>query len=535
MDAVKNVLPSTVPAGSAPHPNPLPRVRGRGDQISALPVVVVQTIAGQRRQVADASAAALTQGVRPGMSLAEARVMCPGAECVEHDPAGDRRALEALGRWMSRFTPIVAAGWTVDPRERDAGEEVPAVLFLDLTGCERLFGGIATIVERVADALARFGVPAALAVAPTPGAAWALASVAEASGRVAVVGPEHLAAALSPLPLECLRLAGGAIAALRHLGLRTIGQLAALPREQLPARFGKSLLARLDQATGARPEPLVPLSYEVPIAAGLTFDAPVESLESIWLVLEKLLLDVLPELVRRGRGARRLELSFLPDRCSRRGPESKAINLSRPTRDRRTLLDLLRRSTDRLDCDGGFVAFRLDVSLHERVAEQQVALFGDEGGASQFELDRLIERLRVRLGEGAVVRPELVESYLPERAWRPMPEEAHAPPASPSTTALPPRPLHLLPTPAEVRVVCEPSDERTGRPRQFAWRGRVHRLAHAVGPERIAGEWWRGHNRTRDYYDVSDEAGQRFWIFRVIRAIDAQRLSVRWFLHGTYG
>ena len=75
--------------------------------------------------------------------------------------------------------------------------------------------------------------------------------------------------------------------------------------------------------------------------------------------------------------------------------------------------------------------------------------------------------------------------------------------------------------------MVSPSDDRDGRPISFTWDGEVHRLPHGVGPERIAGHWWRGHHRTRDYFDIEDEDGRRFWIFRV-------RETNRWYLHGEF-
>ncbi|MDB5296398.1 MAG: polymerase, partial [Phycisphaerales bacterium] len=67
-----------------------------------------------------------------------------------------------------------------------------------------------------------------------------------------------------------------------------------------------------------------------------------------------------------------------------------------------------------------------------------------------------------------------------------------------------------------------------GPPAVFAYRGEARRVTHCDGPERIAGVWWDGHDKTRDYYEVEDEAGRRFWIFRVVR-------TGRWFLHGEFG
>ena len=75
--------------------------------------------------------------------------------------------------------------------------------------------------------------------------------------------------------------------------------------------------------------------------------------------------------------------------------------------------------------------------------------------------------------------------------------------------------------------MVRPSDDLDGQPAQFTRGGRTHEVVHAVGPERIAGRWWDGHDKTRDYFDVSDKEGRRFWVFRV-------RETGRWFLHGEF-
>jgi len=64
-------------------------------------------------------------------------------------------------------------------------------------------------------------------------------------------------------------------------------------------------------------------------------------------------------------------------------------------------------------------------------------------------------------------------------------------------------------------------------PALFRWRARLHRVARAEGPERIAAEWWRADGPARDYFRVEDEAGARFWLYR--------EGPVAWFLHGLFG
>jgi protein ImuB len=79
----------------------------------------------------------------------------------------------------------------------------------------------------------------------------------------------------------------------------------------------------------------------------------------------------------------------------------------------------------------------------------------------------------------------------------------------------------------EIGVMVNPYAAHDGFPIQFTNGREVHRLTHTMGPERIAGEWWRAHRRTRDYFDVEDSEGKRFWVFRVNE-------THRWFLHGTF-
>jgi len=72
-----------------------------------------------------------------------------------------------------------------------------------------------------------------------------------------------------------------------------------------------------------------------------------------------------------------------------------------------------------------------------------------------------------------------------------------------------------------------PSESRDGQPVSFTHNNQVHRLIHVRGPERIAGQRWNGSGKTRDYFDVADTDGSRFWVFRVME-------TNRWYLHGVF-
>ena len=457
------------------------------------------------------------------MSLAEARALCEGLIDLPHEPEADVRALAAVGRWLMRFTPVVAM-------------QPPAAIFLDLTGCERVFGGIDVLRDKIIAALRSLQVRASVAVAPTPGGAWALA----ASRRDTIVDQTELLKLLSSLSVGALRLEPAVSMALYKLGIETIGQLMRLPREALPARFGPTLLHRLDQALGRVPEPLHALDHPRPVKAMMRFDGAVDSIETLWAVFNALTKEITAELSRRGCGARQLHVRFDRDR---EPPVEHTILLSQPSRDPANLLRLARLALENIRTQSGFTAVRLNVAVLETQADEQSLLVGGRERESATEFTRLMERLRARLGDQRVEKAELVESHLPEKACRyteavgaavalslsksstgvkskPVDELDRTPPSAH-------RPLRLLQTPTEIGVILSPSDDRDGRPVAFTYEYHVHPLARAIGPERISGLWWTGHEKTRDYFEVEDRVGECFWIFRTLP-------SFRWFVHGIY-
>ena len=563
------------------------------------PLAIVSEI-GNRRTVVAMCAAASASHVRTGMSLTEARVMCPGLMHSPYEPGRDAVALTALARWLAmRFTPIVAV-------------EPPDALFLEIGGCERLFGGIEAIVERVRAAVRRFGFAASLAVAGTPGAAWAFAKYAAiksqagmpvppktkatqtkidmriAKGECGLLkSPRYLKAnsgsvsswepagvrageseisnsrsqipntqcpnaltltlsqeergpdsSLADLPPAALRISPEIAQTLSHLGVVTIRQLAGLPRDALPSRFGKELLLRLDQATGRVPEPLVAVECRTPIVASREWDGPVDAQESLAWVLDELIVEAIAKLERRGEGARRIEVTF---RCPYAPSITKEIALSRASRELKNLKRLTRCMLEAIESSEGFISIKLRVSTAEPiVAARQASLVDGERENAQDEIENLVERLTIRLGDAAIQRAMLVESHLPERAVK----YSDTPTATRSDLStrrksdqnesdhtmvgvISARPLTLLTHPIGIGVMVSPSDDCEGFPIFFTHASSVHRLNTVVGPERVASVWWTGHNKSRDYFDVTDDDGKRFWIFRVIE-------TRKWFLHGVF-
>ena len=143
----------------------------------------------------------------------------------------------------------------------------------------------------------------------------------------------------------------------------------------------------------------------------------------------------------------------------------------------------------------------------------------------------LVDRLAGRLGSRRLYRASAVESDVPERSV------ARVGPLD-SAAAWPkwPRPVRLLSPPERVdNVVALLPDQP---PRRFTWRGRAYRVARADGPERIQGEWWKRAAEAegvRDYFQVEDEEGGRFWLYRRGDGVDHRTGDLSWYLHGVFG
>lgn len=101
------------------------------------------------------------------MAFADARAMVPMLVTQPADLKGDAAALSHLTRWCGRWSPWV----------RMDGEDG---IWIDASGCAHLFGGEVAMLKDIQTRLRAMGIKARLAMADTPGAAWAAARYGQA-------------------------------------------------------------------------------------------------------------------------------------------------------------------------------------------------------------------------------------------------------------------------------------------------------------------------------------------------------------------
>lgn len=478
------------------------------------PVVLVDKDRGALRLTA-ANLPALSLGLSPGMTLADARARVPEIEAVPHDGEADARLLRALLEDFDRFTPMAAL-------------DAPHGLMLDVTGCAELFGGEARMVGAVRTRAEHLGLQVRLALARTPQTARALARFGP--GGIAPDGQDAILA--RRLPVAALELDPRDHQAIRRAGLKTLGDLDDRPSAPLSARFGADFPDRLDRVMGRVDVRITPHRPPAPVTADRVLAEPIAELDAVHAVIADLLDDAEQQLKIRGQGARRFVLSlYRLDGHVRR----IALQTARPVREAGVVMRLFRERMAALarpvDPGFGFDHLRLGAEQLRAVAVEQIAF--DQRPRHGEALDALIDQLSARLGPEAVLRVTPVASHLPERSSRLTPAQAATQDGAwpaPDPESPPLRPLHLFDPPQPVEAVALAPDSP---PARFHWRRATHRVTRAEGPERIEAEWWRApRHRVRDYYRVEDEEGRRFWLFRA--GGYGEDPPPRWYVHGLF-
>ena len=480
---------------------------------------------------------AARHGLRPGMRLADARALRPDLVSRDSDMAADAADLLHLARWARRYCPLTAPAPATTDGTGAAVAHDGNGLWLDIAGAAHLKGGIRALLAEMARSLRAAGLTVRLAVAPTCGAAWALARYAPAAQRYACArmespGPRQLAGLLAGLPLAALRLDGTVCTAMAAAGLRRVGDILGMPRAPLASRFGSMVTAQLDAALGHVNESFTPIAPPRPLLSLRNFAEPVLAPEDIRAVIEQLADETAAILQQTGLATRRLQLGW--QRVDG-AVLARDLHLSRPSRDAAGFRRLLADASESISPEFGLE--RMWMEAHDCSPQAPITPQFNAGISASESRANLIDRLVARLGHGAVLHMKARDCWQPEAAqYMAYPDMeksgfTDAMNAAPHCLTAAPRPIRLLAHPHRLAVVALLPDHP---PAQFVWQRQTHRIVRASGPERIAPQWWTaaGGTRTRDYFRLQDEQGACFWVYR--EGLPERGEDPGWFLHGFF-
>ena len=410
---------------------------------------------------------------------------------------------------------------------------------LDVAGLGRLLGDAHGIASELLRTAAERGIKCSIGIAPTQVAAQLIAM---ANAETTVVTGD-VAAAIAALPLEVLaslkaRTTNGLFEILRRWGMRTIGEFAALPPDDVAARFGAEGVAVQRLARGLDPRPLVPDPGVPRFIERMELEWPIEELEPLSFVFARLLDPLAAALERADKAAAAIRADL---RLVDRTIHSRLLQLPAAIRDPRVLRTLLL-----LDLESHPPAAGIDtVTIEVDPAPSRIVQFSllERATPSPETLATLTARLNALTGEPRVGSPVLLDSHRPDafEMVRFAPRTKHAEPeprTDPSTSSgssrassrdenrEPARALTLrrFRPPAAIRVSAE-----KGRPVHIAIDRKGMpggRVEQAAGPWRTSGAWWQGPGAwDRDEWDVALADGSVCRIYR-------DRRTEQWFADG---
>jgi len=359
-----------------------PELRGR-------PVIVGGAgIPGERGVVAAASYEARPFGVRSAMPLSRAKRLCPKAIFVPCDFKAYREASKSVFKILDRYSPVI------EPIALDEA-------YLDLTGQEALMGQPDAVAVRLRDEVkALCGLDLSIGVASCKLVAKVASELRKPRGLV-VVQPGHEAAFLAPLPLAKLPGCGPATALrLERFGVRTIGELAALPDPLLGELFGQYGRVLGTHARGRDLSPVLPPGDPKSISREVTFDHDLTDSSRVRDTALRLLQDVTQSLRAHGLSARTVVLKI---RYQPFDTQSRQATLTYPTdRDDQIAAALRQLLETQLDGSRPIRLIGAGVSNLEPCATQLSLL---ESRSSRLaQLDERLDELRERYGDHVIAR-----------------------------------------------------------------------------------------------------------------------------------
>jgi protein ImuB len=345
------------------------------------------------------------EGVLPGLRYAAAFSLASALRAGAVPPAEIKKAVGELTRRFMRFTPEV-----------EPAADEPGVFWLNGAGLQRLYASAEKWAYAIHRDLRAQEFAASLAVGFTRFGSYA---VAKAKKNVTIfLNPADERAAAKKIPLNRLHIDPEFRDTLFQLGIKTVGDLLALPPGGLRERFGKEAHRLHRLAAGDLWTPLEPQAADEPAVEKYILDDAENNSTRLLFLIKQLLHPLLATLAARHQAVVAIRLSLLIDH----GDWLKeSLRAAVPTLDASQILDLIRLSLESLQVAAGVSEIELGAETCAATSEQ-LRLFAEKPSRDLDAANRALARLRAEFGADSVVCAKLADGHLPEArfTWEPL-------------------------------------------------------------------------------------------------------------------
>ena len=434
-----------------------------------------------RRVVIAANESARQAGIETGMDATRALLRQPELRLIDRSKSDERRAMRALADWSLQFSSTVHL------------EPARWLIWLEVGASLRYFAGLAALRARIAHGIAALHYTATIGIAPTLEAA---ALFSRDPDTQPVIRREDIEPHASRVNLALLSIENKVIEQLSASGLRTVGEVLAVPGNALARRFGADVTDYLQRLLGKHPDPRKSYRAAQSYRRRYEFADPLQSVEGLLFPLRRIMQEFEGYLRARDLAIQRVDVTLR----HRDSPESSfSLHTSAPLRDASRLFALLREKLERTSWESPVSEVMVQAAEFHAPEILQGDFF-DDSQRHSAGWAALLDKLRARLGDGAVRQLGLKDDHRPEQAWCVVNDSGGLGQAA----TYPDRPLWLL---EPIPIV---------RPTQLIGR-----------PERIEAGWWSDADTSRDYYLAISPEGARWWLYKEVGAD-------QWFLHGLW-
>ena len=405
------------------------------------------------------------RGVVPGMSrleieeLGQIQILTRSAET---ETAARAVLLETLSQFSPRIEEVFAAN--------------ACSFVLDIAGSERLFGSSGQFAPRLRDTIASSGFRASICIS----ANFHTARIkSEFSRGISVIPNDRESSALASIPLSALHLDLQHYETFALWGIAILGELAALPQEEMIPRFGQQARVWLALARGNADHTFQPLEEKFELKEHIEFETHIEQLDALLFIGA----NMIGSLVARA-SCRALSLASIHIEMSleRSLPYKRLIQPAIPSDDRKFLLKLLQLELAAHPPQAAVISLTL-IADAGRQSKIQLGLFAPQA-PEPSRLDVTLARLKAMVGSDRVGSPALLDSHCPGNFQMQDFSVINQVPQSPQTASTRTslrriRPPHLLSIQTD-----------DGKPRVFRDGPSRFEISIAYGPWQSSGSWW---------------------------------------------
>jgi protein ImuB len=409
-------------------------------------------------------------GIRPGMTIAQARAVSSDLIVVHRSNAAESSAHSALLDAAESVSPVVESG-------------ASGCVWLDLAGLNRIYSGEEEIAAELTRCVRQVGMQPAVGIAANK----ELAHLAARCGGVRAIEAGREREFLDWLPLDMLDLGksdrGDDLeTTLARWGMRRLGELARLSPDAVGTRLGRRGVELVRLARGGSYAPLVPRRRAEFFAETIELEYGIENLEPLGFVMSTMLERLAERLSLRGLVAGDITLAFGMSghrSCSRR------VAVAAPSNDVRAILTLINLNLEAAPPEAAVESLRIEITPRvPRPAQTDMFL---PPSPAPDKLQTTIARLAALCGPGNVGAISAENSHRPEA----MRLDPFAPPAPPPIPENAPAKnvtqlvIRAIRPAREIEVMCSREIPEFVRGENLG-----ARVISIAGPWRRDGEWW---------------------------------------------